>query len=34
MASEWLRLKGLPEWADYLEPLEEEHKEREEYLCV
>jgi hypothetical protein len=32
--AQWLRLKGLPEWADYLSRLEEEHKEREGYLCV
>jgi type IV secretion system protein VirB4 len=32
--AQWLRLKGLPEWAEYLSRLEEEHKEREEHLCV
>jgi type IV secretion system protein VirB4 len=32
--AQWLRLKGLAEWADYLSRLEEEHNEREEYLCI
>jgi type IV secretion system protein VirB4 len=31
---QWLRLKGLSEWAEYLSRLEEKHKEREEYSCA
>lgn len=31
---EWLRLKGLSEWADYLGHLTEDNERREEYLCV
>lgn len=32
--AEWLRLKGLPKWADYLSSLEEVPEKQEEYLCV
>ena len=31
---EWLRLKGLPEWAQYLSRLEEQNERQEEYLCA
>jgi hypothetical protein len=32
--SEWLRLKGLGQWADYLATIEEVSKGEEEYLCA
>ena len=32
--TEWLRLKGLPEWAEYLNQLQLEFSESEEYQCV
>jgi type IV secretion system protein VirB4 len=32
--SEWLRLKGVPEWAEYLNQLQLEFSESEEYQCV
>jgi type IV secretion system protein VirB4 len=32
--TEWLRLKGLPDWAEYLNQLQLEFSEGEEYQCV
>jgi len=31
--AEWLRLKGLPQWAEYLVDIEQQN-ERREYSCV
>jgi hypothetical protein len=32
--NEWLRLKGLPEWAEYLNKLQIQLSESEEFLCA
>jgi hypothetical protein len=33
--SEWLRLRGMPNWADYLDRMEGlSEQKKEEYLCV